>query len=123
LCVLGKVEDYGTGASAAGYVEGSAYGPGYVFGSADLIGPLGDGLGDAYEVAFLKGVATEHGYAYLSGDYYDRGAVHHGVGYAGQRVGGAGTAGHEAYTYFTAYACVSLCGVGCTLFVAYQYVV
>ena len=123
LGIFRKVEHHGTGAAAARNVEGAVHGPGHVLGRAYLVGPLTDGLCDVYHIALLKGIGAEHLCAHLAADDNDGGAVHHGVGYARDGVGGTGAAGNDAGTRAAADAGITLGSMGGGLLVAHQYVV
>ena len=56
---------------------------------------LGAGPRDADGVAFLEGVVADEMGRHLSGDADDRDGVAERIGQAGDRVGGAGTRGHQ----------------------------
>ena len=123
LCILGKVEHHRTRTATTGNVEGTRHGPRHIFGPTNLVTPLGDGLSDAYEVHFLKGIRTEETCTYLPGNNHDGRTVYHGVGNAGNGIGGTRSAGYEADTYLTRHTGKALCGMGSALFVAHQNVV
>ena len=123
LRVLGKVEHHRARPTATGNVEGARHGPRHIFGPTDLVTPLGDGLRDAYEVHFLKGIRTEETCTHLPGNNHDGRTIYHGVGNAGDGIGGTRPTGHEANTYLTRHTGKALCGMGSPLFMAHQDVV
>ena len=120
LCRLGEVKYNGTRTAGACYVECAGYSPGNILGTADLVAPLGDRLGNTYQVNLLEGIGTQGIGADLTGYDHDGCAVKHGVTYTCDGVGGAGTTGNYGHTCTARYAGVSLCGMGCTLLVTYQ---
>ena len=89
----------------------------------NLIGPLGDGLRQAYEVHLLKRIGAQGRDGHLTSNDNDGGGVEHGVGDTRQRVSHTRTAGDQGNTYLARDACIALGSVGGTLFVAHQYVV
>src|SRR5579859_797412 len=118
LGVLGDVDEHGSGAAAAGDVEGFCQCGGDLGGVGDLVVPFCDRRGDIDHVCFLEGVCPEEVGEDLAGDTYDGGAVDHRVGEAGDEVGGAGTAGGEYDAGAPGSAGIALCGVDAALFVA-----
>ena len=123
LCALREIEHHGARTAAACDVECAAHGPGHVFGGAYLVGPFADGLHHVDHIAFLEGVRAEHLCGNLPCDDNNRRAVHHGVGHAGDRVGGSRTARDQAYANFTADTREAFSGVGGSLFVTHENVV
>ena len=122
LRVLGKVQHNGAGAAGTGNVEGAGHGPGHLVGGADLVVPLADGGGEADDVGLLEGVRSQGGGGNLAGDDYHRGGVRHGIGHAGNHIGGSGAGGHNDHAGLSRDAGVALGRVDGALLVAYQHV-
>ena len=123
LCVLGKVQYHRTGTAAACYVEGTCHRPRDVLGTAYLIVPLADRLGNAHYVHLLKGIRAKHGGTHLSADYHHGGGVYHGICHTGDGVHGTGTRGNDGASHLTAHTGIALGCMYGRLFVAYEYVV
>ena len=111
LGVLGEVQYHGTGAAGAGDVECAGHGPGHLVRGADLVIPFADGGGKADDIGLLEGIGAQGGGGNLAGDDHHGGGVGHGVGHAGDYVGGTGAGGHYDHPGFSAHAGKTLCRV------------
>ncbi|MNT40986.1 hypothetical protein D3C72_1773330 [compost metagenome] len=83
---------------------------------------LDDGTRDADRVAFLEGVQADRGRRHLAGNDHHRDRVHVRRRDAGDRIGQAGTRGHQCHADFAGGARIA---VGCVhggLFVTHQHV-
>ena len=56
LGILRKVEHHRSRTSRCGYIECSRHRPLYVLGTAYLVAPLGERLGDTYHIGLLEGI-------------------------------------------------------------------
>ena len=79
---------------------------------------LGDGSADFDDWGFLEGVGADHAAGDLAGDGDKGNGVHHGVGEAGDEVGGAGAGGGDADAGEAGGAGKALGGEGAALLVA-----
>ena len=123
LRILCKVEHHRSRTSAAGDVESTAHSPCHILGTAYLVRPLGDWLGNTHEVYLLESIGTQGTYAYLSGDDYDWCRIHHGISDAGQCISSSRTTSDKSDAHFAADSGITLCSVSSSLLVTYQYVV
>ena len=121
LCILGKVEYHGSGASGTCNMEGARYGPSDVLGAAHLVAPFRDRLRDTHEVYLLEGIGAKEVGRHLSGNDHDRRTVEHGIGHARYGVGGTGATRHKAHTHLARRTGIALRSVGGTLLVAHKY--
>ena len=66
LGVLREVENDRTWTTSAGDIESTADSPCYIFGTANLVAPLGDRLCHTHEVNLLEGISSKHSHSHLS---------------------------------------------------------
>ena len=122
LCILCEVEHHGARPSALRDEEGTCHCPGDVFGTANLVVPLRDGLRHADHIDFLESVCAEHGCTYLTADDDHRRRVNHGIGNAGDGVHGTRATGHDGAAHLATDAGIALSCMDGSLFVANKYV-
>ena len=92
----GDVDQHRAGTAGARDVERAAHGLGQILDVAHQEVVLDAGTRDANGVAFLEGVLADRRRGNLTADDDHRDRVHVGSGDAGDRVGHAGAAGHDA---------------------------
>ena len=117
LYVFGNVDQHGAGPPTARQPECFMHDLRQVFDALHQEIVLGDGLGNAKDVGFLKGVASDEGPRYLAGDGDDGRGVHERGCQSCDQVGCAWAAGGDAYADFACSAGVAIGGMGGGLFV------
>ena len=119
--VLGQFDQAGPGLLGLGDAHGLAHDLGEVAGVTHRVGPLGDGLVHGHHVHHLVGLLVEPGRGALPGQHDHGGAVHVGVGHAGEQVGGAGPEGAQGAGGLAGEAAVDLGHEGRPLLVAAEH--
>ncbi|KAK72916.1 hypothetical protein L573_2108 [Bordetella holmesii H620] len=118
--VLRDIDQHGAGTAGAGDEEGTAHGLGQVLDVAHQEVVLDAGTRDAHGVAFLEGILADGRSRHLAADDDHGDGVHVGGGDAGDGIGDARTAGHQAYAHFLRGARVRVGGVHGSLLVTHQ---
>ena len=114
------IDQHGAGTAGAGDEEGTAHGLGQVLDVAHQEVVLDAGTRDAHGVAFLEGILADVRSRHLAADDDHGDGVHVGGGDAGDGIGDARTAGHQAYAHFLRGARVRVGGVHGSLLVTHQ---
>ncbi len=103
LCDLhidGQVDEHRAGPSGPGDIKGLAERLRQFGGVFENHIVLGDRAGDTGHVGFLESIIADQLGPHLSGDGDQGHRIHHGIGDAGDEVGGAGAGGGDDDTHF-----------------------
>ena len=98
--VFGDINHNRAGTTCRRNVISFCNGLGNIFSASDQKTVLNDGTRNTHHICFLKGILTNFGQWNLSRDNHQRNRIHIGSRNTCDRIGGAGTRGHQRSAHF-----------------------